>query len=233
MEPRFGRDFSRVRVHTDARAAASAQALNALAYTVGRNVVFGAGQYSPGTSQGDRLVAHELTHVVQQEGADGIQPATLGPASASHEVEADQAAQRIVEGTPAHVRTGGSVPQVQLQRRPGIARSEVQAALEQFLRQAQDAQGGRSLRVTDQVRNALRLLVNLPDPAYTGPGGDPGRAMRGVGLDAWLGGILPGNPAEFARQALRFLPDPLPRGCLAHPRSGAGGRPTRHPGPGP
>jgi hypothetical protein len=66
MEPRFGHDFSRVRVHTDARAVESAHAVNALAYTVGRDVVFGAGQYAPGTMEGKRLMAHELTHVVQQ-----------------------------------------------------------------------------------------------------------------------------------------------------------------------
>jgi hypothetical protein len=66
MAPRFGHDFSNVRVHTDARAAESALAVNALAYTVGRDVVFGAGQYAPRTSEGRRLMAHELTHVVQQ-----------------------------------------------------------------------------------------------------------------------------------------------------------------------
>jgi hypothetical protein len=71
MEPRFGHDFSQVRVHTDARAAESAQSVNALAYTVGRNVVFGVGQYAPATSEGKRLMAHELTHVVQQTGTRG------------------------------------------------------------------------------------------------------------------------------------------------------------------
>src|SRR5260370_216726 len=66
MEPRFGHDFSRVRIHTDAQAAESARTVNALAYTVGRDVVFGARQYAPQNSKGRRLLAHELTHVVQQ-----------------------------------------------------------------------------------------------------------------------------------------------------------------------
>jgi hypothetical protein len=66
MEPRFGHDFSQVRVHTDTRAAESARAANALAYTVGSNVVFGAGQYALGTTKGRNLLAHELTHTVQQ-----------------------------------------------------------------------------------------------------------------------------------------------------------------------
>ena len=69
MEPRFGRDFSHVRVHTGTRAAASADAVNALAYTVGRDIVFGGNQGSLGTRQGMQLVAHELTHVVQQGSA--------------------------------------------------------------------------------------------------------------------------------------------------------------------
>src|SRR5262245_11726484 len=56
LEPRFGHDFSHVRVHTDARAAQSARAVGALAYTVGQNVVFGAGQYAPGTEAGRRLL---------------------------------------------------------------------------------------------------------------------------------------------------------------------------------
>ncbi|HEX6776891.1 MAG TPA: DUF4157 domain-containing protein, partial [Ktedonobacterales bacterium] len=64
-------DFSRVRVHTDAQAAASAQAVNALAYTVGQDIVFGTGQYAPGTGEGRRLLAHELTHTLQQAGSDG------------------------------------------------------------------------------------------------------------------------------------------------------------------
>jgi len=67
MEPRFGHDFSDVRVHTDSRAAESAAAVSALAYTVGQSVVFGAGQFAPGTGAGRRLLAHELTHTVQQQ----------------------------------------------------------------------------------------------------------------------------------------------------------------------
>ena len=69
MEPRFGSDLSAVRVHADARAADSARSVNALAYTVGRDIVFGAGQYAPQTSTGQKLLAHELTHFVQQSSA--------------------------------------------------------------------------------------------------------------------------------------------------------------------
>lgn len=68
FEPRFGYDFGRVRVHTGAREAAAARAVNALAYTIGHDVVFGAGQYAPATHAGRQLLAHELAHVVQQSG---------------------------------------------------------------------------------------------------------------------------------------------------------------------
>jgi hypothetical protein len=66
MESRFGQDFSGVRVHTDERAAESAQVLNARAYTVGKDVIFGAGQFAPQTVPGKQLLAHELAHVMQQ-----------------------------------------------------------------------------------------------------------------------------------------------------------------------
>jgi hypothetical protein len=95
MEPRFGHDFSQVRVHTDAQAAESARTVNALAYTVGRDVVFGTGQYEPGTSEGKRLLAHELTHVVQQS-RGGISP-ELNP-TASHEGDAEAIYSAIANG---------------------------------------------------------------------------------------------------------------------------------------
>ena len=69
MEQRFGHDFSRVRVHSCAAAERSAREVSANAYTVGHNIVFGAGRFAPGTHEGRRLLAHELTHVVQQAGS--------------------------------------------------------------------------------------------------------------------------------------------------------------------
>lgn len=67
---RFGTDFSHVRIHAGRQAAESAGSINARAYTLGSNIVFGAGQYQPETSQGKRLIAHELAHTVQQGGCD-------------------------------------------------------------------------------------------------------------------------------------------------------------------
>jgi hypothetical protein len=75
MESRFGHDFSRVRVHRYARAAQSADAVNARAYVVGNDIVFGQGEYAPGTAQGRLLIAHELAHVVQQRNSINSHPA--------------------------------------------------------------------------------------------------------------------------------------------------------------
>ena len=68
MEPRFGHDFSRVHIHADTQAAESARSVSAKAYTVGSHVVFGRDRYAPQSIEGQRLIAHELTHVVQQAG---------------------------------------------------------------------------------------------------------------------------------------------------------------------
>lgn len=68
MEPRFGHDFSQVRVHTDARAATVARSLDALAFTVGNDIAFAPGQYRPASDDGRALLAHELTHTLQQTG---------------------------------------------------------------------------------------------------------------------------------------------------------------------
>jgi hypothetical protein len=81
MASRFGHDFSGARVHTDAKAAESARAINAEAYTVGSDIVFAQGQYTPKTAKGQRLLAHELTHVVQQ--TDSVQEA---PSSAKNKI---------------------------------------------------------------------------------------------------------------------------------------------------
>jgi hypothetical protein len=69
MEPRFGADFGAVRLHTDSGAAQLSQELNAQAFTKGSDIYMGAGKFNPGTSSGNELLAHELTHVVQQGGA--------------------------------------------------------------------------------------------------------------------------------------------------------------------
>ena len=99
MEPRFGHDFSRVRVHADARATESARAVDALAYTVGHDVVFNKGQYAPRVLEGRRLMAHELTHVLQQpQGRSSGRDLQIAPTSGSDEREADNFAHHVLQG---------------------------------------------------------------------------------------------------------------------------------------
>jgi hypothetical protein len=68
LEPRFGLDFSHIRVHTDERASESSRSVGALAYATGQHIVFAAGRYDPRSTPGRRLIAHELTHTIQQGG---------------------------------------------------------------------------------------------------------------------------------------------------------------------
>jgi hypothetical protein len=97
MEPRFRRDFSGVRVHTDAQAAESALAVDALAYMVGRDVVFSAGRYAPGTTEGRRLLAHELAHVVQQSATEQS-PEQIDRPDSEAEHRAHSAAEQVISG---------------------------------------------------------------------------------------------------------------------------------------
>ena len=97
MEGAFGADFSGVRIHDDARANGLSQSLSARAFTTGRDVFFRQGEYSPGTSAGRELLAHELTHVVQQNG-DGIRrKMTVSEPGDAQEVEADQMARAVIQ----------------------------------------------------------------------------------------------------------------------------------------
>ncbi len=115
MEPRFGHDFSSVRVHTDAKAAESAWAVSALAYTVGHNVVFGDGQYKPQTNEGRVLMAHELTHVVQQDGTMPSRQLALGESGSHAEREADSVSQAVVAGQSVSASQIHSVLTIQRQ----------------------------------------------------------------------------------------------------------------------
>ena len=115
MEPAFGHDFSGVRVHTDAGAATSAQAVNARAYTVGHNLVFGANQYNPNSQQGGRLLAHELTHVVQQNhSSPSLQGSKFDSPDSSAEREADLVGAKFVAREPFSIPR--AQPSVRLQR---------------------------------------------------------------------------------------------------------------------
>ncbi|MBE7450927.1 MAG: DUF4157 domain-containing protein [Kofleriaceae bacterium] len=108
-EASTGADLSSVRVHDDAESHASCANLDALAYTLGHDIWFGAGQYQPGTHGGDRLIAHEVAHTVQQGSTPAAAPQPKLEVSApgdALEVEADVAADAILAGTPARITRG-------------------------------------------------------------------------------------------------------------------------------
>ena len=95
MEQSFGTDLSGVRVHTREQAAQASKDINATAFTHGQDIYFGEGKYQPGTGEGEKLLAHELTHTIQQEGNGGVQTKSNGEFSISQpgdpmEREADQ-----------------------------------------------------------------------------------------------------------------------------------------------
>ena len=99
MEPRFGHDFSGVRVHADPKAAQSAQAVDALAYTFGSHIVFGTHQHAPGNSAGRELMAHELAHVVQQQHvAAGTTVTNVSQPNDAGETSADQLSRAALSG---------------------------------------------------------------------------------------------------------------------------------------
>ena len=112
MESRMGHDFGDVRIHTDAKASESARSVQANAYTVGRDVVFRSDQWSPGTATGQRMLAHELTHVVQQaagpvDGTPAPGGIRLSDPSDRFEREADEVADRVMSAGPDVERQEG------------------------------------------------------------------------------------------------------------------------------
>ncbi len=98
MGSTMGADFSGVKVHTDSTSDTLNRTLNAKAFTTGNDIFFQKGAYNPGSSEGDHLLSHELTHVVQQGGSSPSGSLTLGPANDSYESEAESVASNVDSG---------------------------------------------------------------------------------------------------------------------------------------
>lgn len=114
FEKGIGHDLSAIRVHTDVKAAESARALNARAYTVGHDIVFGEGRYHPATTEGRRVLAHEIVHTVQQSLSQPHSAPRLEDGGHPHEAEARDNANRLCNSVPASpVRHSLSYPSVQ------------------------------------------------------------------------------------------------------------------------
>jgi hypothetical protein len=166
MEPLFGHDFSRVRVHVDASAAESAAAVGANAYTVGQHVVFGRGRFDPASDGGRRLMAHELAHTVQQR---STRTEPLGRAQ-SREHEAEHAAERVASGRNVSGLTtsglalacqpsGGMDTPVEDQRAKARTRREEARKLQQFKRSKEwraYVQAARELAAADARLEAFK-----------------------------------------------------------------------------
>ena len=125
-------DFSDVRIHTDARATDSAKAVQAHAYTVGSNIVFQGDRYSPGTAEGQRTLAHELTHVVQQRsGPVDSTPAgggiSVSDPSDRFEREAEATADRVMSGGKESATATGGPAGSSVQREDAPEEEPVQA----------------------------------------------------------------------------------------------------------
>jgi Domain of unknown function (DUF4157) len=223
FEPRFGFDFSRVRIFSNREAAESAHSLGALAYTAGANIAFAEGKYQPGTNEGRRLLAHELTHVVQQEGRTpaidgrGVKVAA-GRATPAIQREPDPDQQNI---PPDATKQGGPLS-ITKRYDPTIAsRAEVVQALTDFLYKELRLQGGRHLAVTERVRSAvLKLFQPIP--------GDPGDPGAFTSLSADLSKTMPSTPEDFAAKVGAWLPESISRDRMMH----LYGQPVKTPQPG-
>jgi hypothetical protein len=196
FEPRFGFDFSRVRIFSDERAGRSAQSIGALAYTAGANIAFGGGLYQPDMGDGRRLLAHELTHVIQQGHA-----AAMGGRGVN--VAVGRAIPAIQRDTPPRATKPGG-PLSVTKRYDYASREEVVQALTNYLTKELALQGNRQLAVNDRVRWAvLKLFQDNP----VGYGSFDARLSKAG---------LPGSPADFAAMVGKELPDFIPRKNMRH-----------------
>jgi hypothetical protein len=171
FEPRFGQDLSSVRVHATARAAESAKAVGAHAYAVGSNVVFGAGRFQPSTDAGKRLLAHELTHVMQQSNGPIGSDLKIGPVGDRFEQEADQMANRALSGdgitSEASQSDSGILrrqPNPQLQNQPVPPRGTnpstcMTTACARIAKSAPPPTNNKASEMTDQWLSAARGCV--------------------------------------------------------------------------
>jgi hypothetical protein len=122
MESAIGADFSRVRVHTNSEADTLNRSVNALAFTTGSDIFFRSGMHAPQTQSGRALLAHELTHVVQQSGAAPSSGLVLGPANDAYEQEADSVASSVIASESAgagHAQPQAKLSRMAVQRRGG------------------------------------------------------------------------------------------------------------------
>src|SRR5262245_4986435 len=163
MESRFGHDFSRVRVHTDERAAESASEVNAIAYTIGQDVVFAQDKYSPDSREGQTLLAHELAHTVQQShAASHPGTASIGARDSALEREADRAAEGWSRGTHIGAMTASGAS---LQKKDPTPEEIAATALKTGLKdRTEQATFTKQVRATEKVEKAGTKITRVEIP---------------------------------------------------------------------
>jgi hypothetical protein len=167
MEPRFGRDFSQVRLHTDGQAATSAHEVNALAYTVGEHIVMGQRQYAPRTNEGRRLLAHELAHVIQQSGR--LRRSAIAVEANLKVAPADDVLEREANDVAAKISEDESLPKL---RQATSARLQRQLSPHRQPAIVGLADAGPKARLADDEKNAelLQCIKTLgPDSEECDP----------------------------------------------------------------
>jgi hypothetical protein len=222
MEPRFGQDFSHVRVHTDERAAASASAVSAVAYTVGQDLVFASGKYAPQDTQGQQLLAHELTHVVQQ--AYDAHGASSSPSAAEAEADrigahiagpsapAQAQASTLRYGSRAGMRVGVRTGQPVLQRQGD--KNPLDEAAKRIIAAAKDDKVALAARAVALVKAILDTYYAGEKAKVDGVEYDDAKAGTGlltssVGTGAtakgkiYVGDYFTQNVDAFARRVLQ------------------------------
>jgi len=161
FEPRFGRDFSQVRVHADENAAKSAKAVGAIAYAVGHNLVFGAGQYASGSSARQRLLAHELTHVVQQSARGVVASPVSIEDSPRAEYEADRIATQVASGEMARFEPAHPASGLQRAAAPASASRNVDSMpLEEAVKNIPSLSQGDAIKVLKRWQTFVRIRIS-------------------------------------------------------------------------
>jgi Domain of unknown function (DUF4157) len=198
MADRLGHDFSRVRIHAGTRAAESARAIGAVAYTAGQHVVLDTERAPLGPAR-DRLLAHELVHTVQQRGLPPGVPDRVGRADTAAERQADRAA--------AGVRQSGVAGLAVEPAAPTVAR---QPAPQWGVNLEFDASGRVTATVSGPslpaVGNPTLGLRRLPDGRYHLVAGGSGRVIDAADVPALLRGLVHGAPSGGPRQAQWRVP---------------------------
>ncbi|MDO8144909.1 DUF4157 domain-containing protein [Isoptericola sp. 178] len=213
MESGLGHDFSAVRIHTDARAGAAARARGVRAYTLGTDITFAPGTYAPGTATGDRLLAHELAHVVQQGGR--VPSGTTPDRGGEHAAHA--AAARVAAGGRAHVAPrAASGPQLDDGTTPPETPTKDEDALAGGLRTV-----GKELLKNEKVKKELVEPVTdavgsraKREWGSLSTGEKAGLITFGAGAVGLAGGAMLSDPA--GRKALSGVNLAAPAGLIPY-----------------